>query len=358
MKLKPLKKFFMNKGVVICSIILAIVSLLIYLNLRISTKEISVQVSSSQNNKEQEIQTQEYIEKTALSEVSLVVFSVIASSCLSTLFIEKRNTNKIIEEIFVDDFFTSDKFVKLIDEKDKKSLIKALEKDILFEGSKEKSEMYLTVREKLNSPDKEREALFYEKFYMDIKCEIKADYIEKKIVKNVRIKSINKSLRATSYRLLSTTLQEIAGVSSVEFLQLKINNQIKNKNVKTVTNDTISSLDKKSGYDKNIEYVYNGVLDFSNKEYIEIETQYITRCPLSDLAFACRMPYPCKNFEFKYSIVNSEEYEVIPTAFGFIDDAKNSPNHLEDRKSVSINFNDWIFPLDGVCVYLEKNVAK
>ncbi len=331
---------------------------MIYLFLQTTCDDLSIQVAQTNDNSKKLQITQQYMERKAFSEISLVIFSVIASSVVSALIIEKRNSNKIIKEVFVDDFFATEEFVNLMDESQQKKLLGALEKELKFEGNNQKSEMYLTILEKLNKSVMDEGNLYYDKYYIDIKCEVKDHYIEKTIIRKIELKSMASSLKLKSYTLLSATLKQIAGRDSITIKQLKIDNKMVDiKELKTVKTEPDNSLYEKRGYDKKVAYLYEGCLNLSNKKPIEIELQYITRCPLNDLAYTCRMPYPCKNFSFQYSVKN-EDYKLSPTAFGFIDDAKNSPNHSGDRRNVTINFNDWIFPLDGVCVYLEKNVAK
>lgn len=357
-KKQKLKKFFVRKSVAICTCILACVTLFIYLFLQTTCDDLSIQVAQSTDKSQKEEITQKYMERKAFSEISLVIFSVIASSAVSAVIIEKRNSNELIKEVFVDDFFATEEFIDLMDEKQQKTLLCALERELNFDGNTQKSEMYVTILEKLNKSVINEEKLYYDNYYLDIKCDVKENHIEKTIIKKYELKPMVSSLDLDSYLLLSATLKQVAGFNSISITRLKINNEeIDVNTLQSEKKVPDNSLHEKSGYNKRIEYKYNKPLHLTDYKPIEIELQYITRCPLNDLAYTCRMPYPCKNFSFKYSVEN-EDYQLSPTAFGFIDDAKNSPNHSNDRKNVTINFNNWIFPLDGVCVYLEKTIAK
>lgn len=357
-KLKPLKKFVMNKGATIILVLLTVALGIAYSCTFYQSSKLSIEVSNLNSDSEsRDTLIEEYNNLQTWSEISLVVFSVAASALLSSILIERKNSNKIVEQIFVDDFFTSEKFLELLNEEDKKKVIVELEKQCGFDGCRQKSEMYLAVKEKLNRPIKKNENLFYEKYHIDIGCEIKGDYIEKTIVRSVKIKALDKRLDIKDYVLLSISSKKINGHKASEITQLKIDDKLIDlKYVKQKNQKASNIIDEKRGYSENIEFYYDQKLNFSNKTAISIEMEYVTRCPINDLLYTVRMPYPCQNFTFIFNVKN-EDYVVNPSAFGFIDDGNASPNRKNDRKTISINFNDWIFPLDGVCVYLEKNVA-
>lgn len=360
MEKKPTKKFYLKKSVIVCSIILAIVTLLLYSYLRIQCNQLSIEVSNSDlpsTSVKIAKMKEDYNTMQTCSEIVLVVFSVVASSVLSAVFIEKRNSNKLIEDVLVEDFLTSKNFTKMLDDKEKEILLKNLESACNFHNCAEKSEMYMTIINKLNAPIIDGKNLYYEKYYLDIKCNITDKYIEKNILKRVKIKTLGKPLNDSEFLLLSAVLQKLSGGENpVNKPTLKINGiPASNKCKLLPEKEPENLLDKKRGYDIKLQYVYDGVLNFSNKKSIEIEIEYTTKCPLNDLIYTCRLPYPCKNFDFNFSVKDDCDYTISPAAFGFINDAANCPNRSGDRKSVSIKFDEWIFPLDGVCVCLEKN---
>lgn len=355
-KFKPFKKFIINKGATIILAVLAAILAIAYWSTFYQSSQLSVEVSNLEaDSSSRDTLIEEYNNMQIWSEITLVMFSLAVSSLLSTVLIEKRNSNKIVEEVFVDDFFTSEKFLELLSEEDKKKVILELEKQCGFDGCRQKSEMYLAVKEKLNKPVKNNENLFYEKYHIDIKCEIKGDYIEKTIVRSVKIKSLDKRLDLKDYVLLSISSKEISGYIPVEITELKIEDKsIDLKNIKQRNLKESSPIDEKRGYSEITEFYYEPKINFSNKKAVSVDMEYITRCPVNDLLYTVRMPYPCKNFNFAFNVKN-DDYVVNPSAFGFIDDGNSTPNRKNDRKTISINFNDWIFPLDGVCVHLEKN---
>ena len=52
-----------------------------------------------------------------------------------------------------------------------------------------------------------------------------------------------------------------------------------------------------------------------------------------------------------------DNYKVLARAFGFFDSAVHSPI-VEDDRQISVSFNDWIFPQDGVVItFAPKSAA-
>ena len=160
-KYKPLIKFFHNKGAIIILGVLVAALLLGYGYLNLETSKLNIQISSPEiSSSLKDDILSKYNQLQTYSEIVIVLFSVAASALVSSLLIEKRNSNKIVEDLFIDDFFTSDKFLGMLDTDKQKEILKSLEKHLAFDGYKEKSDMYLTIREKINTP------IFKEELFM------------------------------------------------------------------------------------------------------------------------------------------------------------------------------------------------
>ena len=132
MKKKPFKKYFLKKSVIICSVILAFALLIFYACLQINSAQLNTHISGLDENhdfKEIKESVKTYNKMQVGSEIVLVVFSVLAGSIVSALLIERRSSNKIVEEVFIDDFLTSPKFINMLDDCDKKSLWKTLQSE-------------------------------------------------------------------------------------------------------------------------------------------------------------------------------------------------------------------------------------
>ena len=353
-----LKKYFINKGASCILALLVVILGCTYFYMLNRGSILSVQASSftERNNDYYKI-INEANRVTTYSQIILVVFSITGSALISTVLIEKKKSNKIVEEIFIDDFFTSNKFLDIIDDENKNRILDSLLAGKHFEGCKEKAEMLRAVIEKINLPVFDFD-FCYEKCDLDIVCEIKENYIEKTVLKHVRIKSLEKTKNVKDYNILSISASDLVDITPVEIKKVRIDGTVLSESlIKKQSKPASDSLNMKRGYSTNYSFCVDKTLNFSNKKPIDFQIEYTTRCPLNDISYFCRMPYPCKEFDFKFHVKN-KNYHVNPSAFGFIDDAKDSPNSSSDRQSVSIKFEDWIFPLDGVCILLEKNVAK
>lgn len=354
-KENPLKKFFCNKKVTIAFSLLAAGFLFVYVILNYNIGKIDLSVSKNDEEYHKTINNYNTLKTSA--DVAMIVFSVFVSSLISALIIEKDNSNTIVEEVFIGDFFTSNEFIGKLKDEDQLTIFKHIAQNLNFDGCKEKSEMYTDFVEKINNPIFEND-LYFEKYYLKATCEIKDEYIEKKFIKSIQVKSFKKSESIDNYKLLSVSYPILPSLKSVEVSSLKIDGETiplskMDINIKKST----SSFDESRGYTEEVTYSWPTKIDFSNKKSKKIEIEYLTRCPKNDNVYTCRLACPCKSFDFQFLLKNNS-HRINTNAFGFIDDASNSPNLSGDKQNVAIKFDDWIYPLDGVCVYLEKNVAK
>ncbi len=292
-------------------------------------------------------------------EVLVIAFSVIGGAWLSTLFIEKKKDNEVVQNVLVDDILTSDQFWAPVEEKSRNKILAKLEGLGHFDGDPAKSEMYNAARRKINAFGDDKQLFYYDQYCIDISCNVTDRFIEKRIVKTVSVKSYKNNHPKRGFVILSVASPKQDDFCFAEVTRVLLNGQALDprhikKSVFDVCDDKTS---EKRGYTRHARFQISKTVDFSNKTPQVIEVEYITRCPVNDLAYTCRMPYPCKRFEFHCDI-ETDGYVLNPVAFGFVDDGNNTLSRADDRTSVSFRFDDWIFPRDGVCVYLEKTVAK
>ncbi len=357
-KFNGIKKFFVNRGVIFAMTIILFIASAIYFVCYTDSQNIIIQASVSEYNKSEYKQLM--IKKSYLDtacNATLAVISIAASSLLTSVFIEKRDKNNLINDVVVHDFLTSEYFVNKLDDDEFNNLLVSLEKKKYFTGNKMKAYMYAAIRKKLNTAPLDDKPLYYEKCTYDIKCRDYDDYIEKEFLKSIEVKCIDRCFKEKQFILLSVTNCPIDGLETSEIKSFKIDKKPIDLNLIKKAPFKVSSMSIKQGYSQGFNYCYDGIIDFSGTHKITIDVEYITRTPKDDATYTVRLPYPCKSFNFKFSL-DSKNYNINPIAFGFIDDAKDSPNRSNDRKNVTINFEDWIFPLDGVCVILEKNACK
>lgn len=356
-KNNPLEKFYINTKSLILLIVIVLMNIVIYTYSQYEYSKMNIVVSSTLELSEKESAVKKYERWKTVSEVSLIFLSVSGSALVSALLIEKKNNNKIIEDFFVNDFYTSNKFFNYIDRNKKEKILFELENELYFDGSKEKANMYHAIKEKINKPIFKPE-LMYSSYFLDINCEVNDHYIEKKIVRKTSLKALTKPKNQKGFLILSVAVNDVDGYEPIIITKLQIDGEDKSLSYiekKESIND--NAMGRKKGYNKKVKFYYNNYLNFSNRKDVSILLEYTTRCPLKDLTYSCRMQYPCKKFTFNFAML-SQDYLIAPYAFGFIDDAKDTPNHTDDQKKVNINFDNWIYPLDGVCVFIEKNVAN
>lgn len=338
--------------------VVLVITSVAYYTCYVDSQNISIQTSMSEYSKSE---LKELMSKKSkldtFCNAFLVVISITASSFLTSLFIEKREKNNIVEDVIANDLFTSESFIAMLENEKSDSLLKKLEEKKYFSGHKVKTEMFAAIRDKLNNSPLDNKPLYYEKCSYDINCKECETYIEKEFFKRIKVKSLSSAFKEKEFILLSIASCPIKGIDTSEIKSFKIDG--KNIDLKYIQKQPfkVDAMKIKQGYAEGINYVYKKTIDFSARNVKTIEIEYITRTPIDDGSYSCRLPYPCKSFNFKFSL-DSKNYKINPIAFGFIDDAKDSPNRPQDRKNVTINFEDWIFPLDGVCVFLEKNTCK
>ena len=153
----------------------------------------------------------------------------------------------------------------------------------------------------------------------------------------------------------------------MEIVCLKVGAKEYNKNdlqpenaLVTYDNESVQNevYNEKSGYSKRIIVKYNRSLNISPDKETLIEMRNITRVPINDIAFTCRLKFPCHKFSFSYRIIgeNASNYRLNARAFGFAESGKSAPNRHDDEPEISISFDNWVFPHDGVAVtMLEKD---
>lgn len=284
-------------------------------------------------------------------EIMTVATSIFGVNLLLSACVERKNKDSAFEEFFVKDIMYSPKFYDHLDNTEKEKILHNLETNVYFENSEIKKEMFTNIINKLTN---ENSDYIFAECKFDINCEFKDEFIEKEIIKTVFIKPINNKHQISHFPILNISSAKIDNKESVELVEVKINDKKINKHKDTATKDyeNGNNIEKKLGYDNIQKLTLKKKLKFNSKyAYNKIEIKYITRVPLNDLSYICRMATPCKKFSLTFEIKNNDNYRVNAYAFGFIDDGKDSVNH-DDINKVNVEFKDWIFPSDGVAISL------
>ena len=352
MKNKKVVKFGMHKPSICAMIFVLIVFTLMYLLCLYYGNDISVQASTNVNSHDVD---KIKIFCDVISNFSLVVISVLASTLISVPLIELRNKNNFINELIVNDVFSSEEFYNILSEENKQKILDTIEKEKNFNGDKNKVLLFENIRNKVNN-ELTKSGLFYEECSFLITCNIRENYIEKTIVKTFRLMTFSRPHPIREFILCSGKFKEIPGENNCECKSLLVNKEDWTKYINIRPGTAQEASDKKCDYNASRDYVCTRVLDVSNKKPINIEFTYTTKVPLNDLTYVCRMRYPCKKTSFKYKISgeNASDYLINAPSFGFIDDAENTPNHKNNDPEIFKEFNDWIFPNDGIAVTMIK----
>ena len=348
---KFLKRFNTNKGTKIIIWILITITVVSYFVFSYLVNNItinSVNVSTLTDN-------WQYNLFCVLKETCIVVSSGLGINLLVSLLIERKNQNKAFEEFFANDIISSPKFYTSLSEEDKMRMLYALETHCYHDSSDIKKKMYESITKKLQSSTSQ--GYIIKDCDYNVSCYIYDDYIEKKFEKTIRIIPSNNKRTIREFPIIRNSSMKIKGMDAVKLESIKIDNKSYDieHDVDFKEGNNENGLERKLGYIDTQWMKLKPKIKFKGNKVIpkKIEIEFITRVPITDLSYVCRMSNPCEKFSFAFEIENCNDYKVNAYAFGFIDDGKDAPNVGKEGK-VKIKFNDWIFPRDGVAISLHK----
>lgn len=298
------------------------------------------------------------------SNILLVGISILTTSIISIPMIDVRSKNSLYNTILLEDVLSSPEFYKHLPEAARLNMLHGLEKNLYFGGESIRDNMYESIRRSLTfdkAGKKLTNGIYLESSVYNIKCTIGKDYIEKKIVKTIDVRSY-KPMRVKDFPLCRTKAPQLQGISTCELESLEIGRQPVVVDRETTHEDyeiKNDSYSMKSGYNRSREYRLKRKLSLAPDKECIIKICYNTYTPTHDVFYSCRTRYPSHKFNFTYAITgeNADKYKLAVAAFGFVDDGKKNPNqHGDESPNIDISFHDWIFPSDGVAVaMLEKD---
>lgn len=288
-----------------------------------------------------------------LKDIWTVLGSTLGINFLLGVCLEKQSKDGAFKEFFTEDIISLPEFYENLPDDKKEKMLHALECNYYFQDNKAKKDMFESITKKLNkTSDKE---YYLNKCKFDVVCYIYNDYIEKHIVKTMDVRVNNSKKCVHNFLLLSTSVQDAANNYGVTLDSVEVNGKPVDvhKDLKIEAFSTTSIINKKNGYNNHRKFSLKKVESSKNKP-CRIVLKYKTKVAINDLSYVCRMTVPCKKFSLSFEIKNNDEY--VPTAypFGFIDDAKDTPNH-DDKSKINVEFDNWIFSGDGVAVFLVKD---
>lgn len=302
-----------------------------------------------------------------VSNMLLVGISVLSTTVISIPLIEVRSKNSLYDKILLDDVLSDPRFYNALSKEDREKMLRSLEANLHFRGSATKEDMFQSIRKKLNTyhdrNDTDAEQCYLESCSYHIKCEICGQYFCKTVNKVIDIRAYE-PINKRNFPLCITSapvLNDRYDVSEVETLiingrELNVNDCVETKS----SNIHNNAFDKKSGYTRRSGHFYKGNLHLTPDKPTKITVNYKTYVPIRDTFYSCRTSYPCHKFQFSYMLSGkcADEYSLSVCAFGFVDDGRETPNRSDSNPDIEVNFENWIFPLDGVAVTMLKNCEK
>lgn len=304
--------------------------------------------------------------KTALTVISntlLVAVSILTTSLLSVPLIDVRTKNTLCSQLLTEDVLGTPQLLAALSESQKSALMKNIEAGLHFNDCPIKEAMLTSVRSKIqNFPcvDGYNDDYYLESCEYIVRCTIGDTHIRKTILKRLDIRSYKKKVMS-GFPLCVTSFADLGTEPYMQIAALTVNKIPKRIQdlVASEEKDSKESLAAKSGYLKSAVHTYTGKLALKPNKSTVLEIEYSTLVPITDPVYICRVSSPCKKFHFQFSLDgdNKNNYRVNLSAFGFVDDGSNAPNHNDDSPSVSVSFDDWIFPQDGVVVTITKKEA-
>ena len=280
-----------------------------------------------------------------IRDVLLAIVSIIGTSLLTSIFIEKNKKNVDYTELIANDIFASKEFYANLSTENKTKMLKYLSQ----ENQKRdpvRNDIQELCRKRLFEIDV---PYYYELFDESTSFRDYGSYTEKKSVRILKLRSYNEPIKLDTIRLLSYKLSETDGVETFEVLEggFGSDNSILEigKDITIVTKETRSPLLRKNGYLKN--YIVNFCKEITllpNEDTI-ISFTYVSRVSDGDMSSGVGVSVPCRNFSINFHA--PERYIVHAHSNGFLDSGENASNP-DFPNEISVKFHEWVLPGEGV----------
>ena len=298
-----------------------------------------------------------------MKTASLIGVSILATSMLSVYFIEVKNRNDSYHDFIYNELLSTPSFYEKLDNATQKKILKDLEKNLYFEGDEILSEIYAEMRGKM--PKFKEHFFYYDDYNVTVNCKVKDNQIQKSITKTFNLKSYDDTVTISNYPLANHVCEnENQNATIFDFSAKMMNkNGVYNEiDVKIDKSQIIDAMDKKCGYNSKTTVAMKDDLVLYKDKSVKITVNYKTIVDITDKMFILTTRAPCRksNFTFGLSSENNShnKFKLVPCAFGFVDDAKNSHNDPDNEHMVTLTFPNWIFPKDGVVIELQEKAQK
>ncbi|MCM1171198.1 MAG: hypothetical protein NC393_03620 [Clostridium sp.] len=271
-----------------------------------------------------EISSDMQVKIVMIRDVLLAVISIIGTSLLTSVFIEKNRKNVDYTELIANDIFASPEFYMNLTEENKEKML-----TYLSENSQKKdpvrSELYNLYKEKLIANQFE---YYYEDFDESTSYYDFGSYSEKRSKRIIKLRSYKEKVNIKKLRLIAYKLSPTHGIETFELLGGSIGIEseplVVGKEIVVETSSTRSPFLVKNGYVQTFEVsLYKEITLYPNKDTV-IGFEYISRVSDEDMSSGVGVSVPCKRFSLNFYAPSG--YKVYAHTFGFLDSGDNISN--------------------------------
>lgn len=296
-----------------------------------------------------------------IKDILIVLLTICGTNLLVSVIVEVKSNNKIFTEFFTQGIISSPEFYKRLKPDERKNMLSTLETVELYDGKDKISEMYDSIKEKMNHHKKDE--YYFEKCAYKITVNEEGNYFKKRTSRTLEIQSYKDKVVIPKYLIARIVCNDIPNCLDQDKIEVFIETErdgslVKldpNKDLIIKSNNKVGEIQRKNGYTQIIDICLKKDLNLNNRKSNKITINYELLCSKNDKVSVYRTLYPCKLFSVHYSVEPKEKYKLIGNAFGFHEKAANQPNYNDDNE-IDVELNDWIFTDDGICVALvEKN---
>ena len=274
-----------------------------------------------------------------IKTASLVGVSILATAMLSVYFIEVKNRNDSYHDFIYNELLSSPSFYEKLDNVTQNKILKDLEKNLYFKGDEILSEIYSEIRGKM--PKFKEHFFYYDDYNVTVNCKIQDNQIQKTITKTFDLKSYDDIVKIPSFPLANHVCEsENQDATIYDFFAKMIDKNGVQSDVdfRVDKSPITDAMDKKCGYNSKTTVVMKDDLELHKDKSIKITVNYKTMVDITDKMFILIARAPCRksNFNFSLSSENNshKKFKLVPCAFGFVDDAKNSHNDPRDDSNI------------------------
>ena len=276
----------------------------------------------------------------------LIIISVLGSTMLSALLIEKKKLNKSINDFLLEDILTS---TEILSDSIKKQILNEMEMDLYYYQNQDKQIIMEQLRKEISL---EKFEYFYESCVYSVSCTVKNEFVEYDITREIGIKSFDKNKQISNFCIAKPSLKRLGNEDAFEILEVFLDEQkIDEHDLSEIITEQQSPVYRNNEYDTKYLVQYRKNLNLNNQNPVSIRMRYIVRLPQDDNSMVYRVYVPCK--KFRITCISSDEYKLKIHPFGIGGKGFQTINS-SNANFCSVEMDNWIFPYDGVVILCNK----